>query len=290
MNRRTLLRALPAAALASQAYPQTSAAAKSRLRTAICAYSFRQQLEKKTMSYEDLVKLAVDLQVDGLDMTVYWFPSTEDSFLLPLKRLAYKNAVEIYSISVRSDLCKPAGAAREQQMAELKKWVDVAAKLGAGHIRVFGGTVPKGSTEEQAAGWVIEMLKSGAEYSGSKGIILGLENHGGVTEKADTIIRIVKSVDSPWVGINLDTGNFNRNAIAQIGQCLPYAVNTQFKVHIRDENGASKPADWNQLVKLIAGAGYRGYFALEYEEKEDAKSAVPRFTRELNKLAAQYSA
>ena len=242
------------------------------------------------MSYDDLVKLAVDLDVDGLDLTVYWFPSTEDSFLLPLKRLAYKNAVEIYSISVRTDLCKPPGEARDKQAAELRKWVDVAAKLGAGHIRVFGGTVPKGSTEDEAANWVIEMLKPAAEYSSSKGVILGLENHGGVTAKAETIVRIVKSVDSPWVGINLDTGNFNRNAIPQIQQCLPYAVNTQFKTHIRDENGTSQPSDWNRLVQMFAAAGYRGYFALEYEAKEDAKVAVPRLTRELNKLAAQHSA
>ncbi len=241
------------------------------------------------MTYEDLVKLAVELGVDGLDLTVYWFPSTEDSFLLPLKRLAYKNAVEIYSISVRSDMCKPPGDTREKQAAELRNWVDAAAKLGAGHIRVFGGTVPKGATEDQAAGWVTEMLKSAAEYSGSKGVVLGLENHGGVTEKADTIIRIVKAVDSPWVGINLDTGNFNRNAMAQIKECLPYAVNTQFKTHIRDENGKSQPSDWDKLVKMFAASGYKGYFALEYEDKEDARAAVPRFTRELNKLAAHYS-
>jgi len=274
----------------SQVRSQTARAGKSRLRTAICAYSFRKELESKAMSYDDLVKLAVDLDVDGLDLTVYWFPSTEDSFLLPLKRLAYKNAVEIYSISVRTDLCKPPGEARDKQAAELRKWVDVAAKLGAGHIRVFGGTVPKGSTEDEAANWVIEMLKPAAEYSSSKGVILGLENHGGVTAKAETIVRIVKSVDSPWVGINLDTGNFNRNAIPQIQQCLPYAVNTQFKTHIRDENGTSQPSDWNRLVQMFAAAGYRGYFALEYEAKEDAKVAVPRLTRELNKLAAQHSA
>lgn len=288
MNRRTLLQALPAAALATRARAQTGRT-KSRLRTAICAYSFRKQLESKAMTYDDLVKLAVDLDVDGLDLTVYWFPSTEDAFLLPLKRLAYKNAVEIYSISVRTDLCKPPGEVRDKQDADLRKWVDVAAKLGAGHVRVFGGTVPKGATEEQAAGWVVEMLKPATAYSSSKGVVLGLENHGGITEKAATLVQIVKSVDSPWAGINLDTGNFNRNAIAQIQQCLPYAVNTQFKTHIRDENGASQPSDWGRLVRMFAESGYRGYFALEYEDKEDAAVAVPRLTRELNKLAVQYS-
>src|SRR4029453_882086 len=114
-----------------------------------------------------------------------------------------------------------------KQAADLRKWVDVAQKLGASHIRVFGGTIPKGSTEEQAAGWGAEMLKPASEYSGSKGVILGLENHGGITEKAATIVKIVKNVDSPWVGINLDTGNFNRDAYKQMKMCLPYPVNLQ---------------------------------------------------------------
>ena len=284
MTRRDLVRILPALA-ATPLVAQGTAQQKPRLRTAICAYSYRDDLQNKRMNYEDLVPLAVETGVDGLDLTVYWFPSTEDSFLLPLRRLAYKNAVEIYSISVRSDLCKPPGSARDKEAVELRKWVDVAQKLGASHIRVFGGTVPKGSTEEQASGWVAEMLKAASEYSGSKGVILGLENHGGVTERADTIIKIVKTVDSPWVGINLDTGNFHRDAYGQIEKCLPYAVNAQFKAEIRDEQGRSQRSDWKRLVDMFARSGYRGYFALEYEAKEPARSAVPRLTRELNEIA-----
>jgi sugar phosphate isomerase/epimerase len=283
MNRRDLLKTLPAALAAASGAP-LPAAQTSRLRTAICAYSFREPLSKKSMTYDDLVRLAVDLDVDGLDLTVYWFPSTEDSFLLPLRRLAYRNAVEIYSISVRTDMCKPAGAARDQQAAELRKWVDVANKLGASHIRVFGGTVPKDATEQQAAGWVTEMLRDAAPYAGSKGVILGIENHGGVTEKAETIVGIVRGVDSPWVGVNLDTGNFRRDAYRQISMILPYAVNAQFKTQIRDENGNEVPSDWPRLVRMFRDHGYRGYFALEYEEKEDPRVAVPRLTKKMNEI------
>ncbi|MEJ7608479.1 MAG: TIM barrel protein [Bryobacteraceae bacterium] len=164
MTRRTLLSSLPAALFAEVRKP--------RLRTAICAYSFRTQLQAKAMKYEDLIPLAVETNADGLDLTVYWFPNTDDSFLLPLRELAYRNAVELYSISVRSDLCKPPGPARDKEAAELRRWVDVAAKLGASHIRVFGGTVPKGSTIDECAAWVVEMLRSASSYSGSKGSFL----------------------------------------------------------------------------------------------------------------------
>jgi L-ribulose-5-phosphate 3-epimerase len=288
--RRNLFQIAAAGALSSLAPAQTSSSSnsKARLRTALCAYSFRKDLEAKRMTYADVIRLAVDLDVDGVDMTVYWLPDTSDATLLPLRRLAYRNAVEIYSISVRTEMTKPPGADRDKEIAGLRKWVDVADKLGAGHIRVFGGKVPAGATEDQAAQWVADVLKVGTEYAGSKGIILGLENHGGITERADTVIKIVKGVNSPWLGINLDTGNFNKNAYKQIEMCLPYAVNAQLKTHIKaGEDGRSEPADWDRIVRLFAASGYKGYFALEYEENEDAKVAVPRYTKELNKLVAK---
>lgn len=290
MNRRQLLKALPAAALPALS---TAAAAqsgrKSRLRTALCAYSFRQALQAKELQYSDLIPMAVDNGIDGLDLTVYWFPNTSDSFLLPLRREAYRNAVEIYSISIRTNMCQPTPELREKEIAEVRKWVDVANTLGAGHIRVFGGNVPKDATEDQAAGWVKEVLKRSADYAATKGIILGLENHGGITERAERIIEIVKAVDTPWVGINLDTGNFNRRVFEQIEMCLPYSVNVQVKAEMRDDTGQRGRQDWNRVVGMIARSGYRGYLALEYESQEPAATAVPRLLGELRQVMAKHS-
>ncbi len=293
MNRRDLLKTMPSLAALHLAplglAQQPGIEKKPRLRTAICAYSFRRALQTKKMTYDDLVRLAVELDTDGLDLTVYWFPSTEDSFLLPLRRLAYRNAVEIYSISIRTDMCRPTPELREKEVAEVRKWVDVADKLGAGHIRVFGGNVPKGESEDVAATWVTEILKRAGEYAGSKGVILGLENHGGITARAERIIQIVKAVDSPWVGINLDTGNFLQDAYGQIEMCLPLTVNAQFKTEIRDTEGKRVDSDWDRIMRMFAKAAYKGYLALEYEAQEDPATAVPRMTRQLNELARKYS-
>jgi sugar phosphate isomerase/epimerase len=266
MHRRQLLQSIPALALAAT---PAAAAAKGRLRSAICAYTFRDALKDKKMSYDDIIRLAVELDLDGVDFTVYWFPDTSDAFLLPLKRLAFREAVEIYSISVRTEMTQPTPDLQAKQLEDLKKWVDVAEKLGAGHIRVFGGKIPKGATEDQAAGWVAEVLKRGADYAGKKGVILGLENHGGITEKAETIVKIVKQVDSPWVGVNVDTGNFNRNAYAQLETIMPWAVNVQVKTECKpDDTGKPAPSDWDRIARMLIEKGYRGYLALEYEGKD----------------------
>ncbi len=282
MQRRHFLSLLPASAIfAGEPGP--------RLRPALCAYSFRTELASKKMTYEDLIRYAAEHKLDGVDLTVYWFPSTEDKFLYGLKQLAYKLGVEIYSISVRTDMCKKPGPEVDKELAEVKKWVDVASKLGAGHIRVFGGKVPDNSSEAEAAGWVVNVLGRAAEYAGSKGVILGLENHGGITDKAATIIDIVKRVNSPWVAINLDTGNFKTKIYQQIETIAPYAVNVQVKVEV-SEDGVKGVSDWDRVSKILVANKYRGYLALEYEDAGGAMQTIPGHLERLRKVCAKYSA
>lgn len=281
MQRRHFLSLLPASAVfASEPGP--------RLRPALCAYSFRKELESKKMSYEDIIRYAAEHKLDGVDLTVYWFPSTEDKFLYGLKQLAYKLGVEIYSISIRTDMCKRPGPEADKELAEVRKWVDVAAKLGAGHIRVFGGRVPKESNEAEAAGWVVQVLGQAAKYAGSKGVILGLENHGGITDKAETIVDIVKRVNSPWVAINLDTGNFKTKVYPQIELIAPHSVNVQVKVEI-SEDGVKAKSDWDRVAKILVANKYRGYLALEYEAAENPATAIPGHLVTLRKVCAKYS-
>jgi hypothetical protein len=72
MNRRSFL-TTAGAAVAAAAIPRSSQSqsppGKARLRTGLVAYSFRQALQAKTMTYEDLIHLAVETGTDGIDMT-----------------------------------------------------------------------------------------------------------------------------------------------------------------------------------------------------------------------------
>jgi sugar phosphate isomerase/epimerase len=290
MNRRELLKTLPAAfALPAAAAPRQVQGGKARIKTAICAYSFRDALGAGKLTYEDLVDMAVENGVDGLDLTVYWFPKENlDQFYSSLRRKAFVSAVEIPAIAIRSDLCQKRPNDQQREAAWLNYWVDAADRLGASHIRIFGGNVPQDSTEDEAAQWVTEILKRSADYAGKKGVILGLENHGGITLHAKRIIEIVEAVNHPFVGINLDTGNFRSDPYEQIQMCIPYAVNSQYKVNIRDDGGREK-SDWDRITKMFADAGYKGYISLEYEAEEDPFTAVPRHLKTMRELAKKYS-
>jgi sugar phosphate isomerase/epimerase len=298
VNRRTFLAAAGTVAAAAAAPDRASAGwqpqttpPKPRFRTGLVAYSYRQALQAKTMTYEDLIRIAVETGTDGIDMTVYWMPSTTDDFVLPLRRLAYRNRVEIYSIGTRVRLAQPTPELREKELVELRKWVDVAQKIGATHVRVFGGPIPPGATLEQAIGFAAETFKRGAEYSGARGVILGLEDDGGITDFARETIDIVKRADSPWAGMNLDIGNFRPPKVyEQIEISIPHAVSTHIKTEIAQDDGKTRaPADWNRVFGMFARHGYRGYMGLEYEAADDPTATVPGHLRRLKELAVKYS-
>ena len=287
MNRRQLLQGLAALGAASRLPGQSQP--KCHLRPGLVAYSYRQALAAKTLSYEALIRRVSELGLDGLDTTVYWFPDTSDQYLATLRRTAYKNAVSLYSIAVRIRLAQPTPALQLAEFESLKKWVDVAEKLGSSHIRVFGGAIPKGATDAQAIGWAVEVLKRCSEYSGSKGIILGVEDDGGLTTTAEPTVQIVKQTDSPWAGINLDTGNFPKDGYSQVALCLPYASSVHFKAEIANANGVKEKADWDRLIGMFANAGYKGYLSLEYENAAAAETDIPNLAAELRRGIRKYS-
>jgi len=253
----------------------------------LVAYTYRYQLESKKLTYEDVIRMVADFGLEGLDTTVYWFPDTSNQYLASLRRTAYKNGVSLYSVATRVRLCQPTPELQLAEVENAKKWVDVAERLGATHVRVFGGSIPKGASEDQAIGWASETLKRAAEYAGSKGIILGVEDDGGLTTNAGPTIAIVKKADSPWAGMNLDSGNFPKDGYAQTEMAIPYAVSTHIKSLISGPDGTKEKSDWDRLFGMFAKGGYRGFVSLEYEDK-DAETAVPLLVPELLKAARKY--
>jgi sugar phosphate isomerase/epimerase len=257
-----------------------------RLLPGCCAYSYGSYLAKKSMTMEEFILKAVELGVLGVDITTYWLKSTAPSYLTGLRNFAYRHGMPFSGLAIGADLCQPEGAKREETLETVHKWVDATELLGASHLRVFGDKLPPGSTPEQGIGWVAETLKSACEYAGGKGIILGLESHSGLTTKAVNIVEILKRVDSPFAGCNLDISNFPENPYEQIELCLPYATHT----HIRDMYGEPKqPLELDRIWQMFAKNGYNGYMSAEYEGKEDAMTGVPKLVEKIKGLCRKYS-
>lgn len=295
VNRRSFLRSGCVAGLGLTAGHTAGAMAPiahtggSRLKLSIAAYSFRKELkaDPPQMTLVDgFVDFAAQQGLDAIEPTSYYFPEpVTPEYLLELKRRAFLQGLDISGTAIGNVYTHPKGPARDSEIQKTKTWIDHAALLGAPCIRVFAGKIQEGCTLELARQYTIECLEEACAYAATKGVFLALENHGGIVDTADHMLPIVQAVNSPWFGVNLDSGNFtSEDPYTDIAKMVPYAVTVQVKVEINPGGKGKVPADLPRIMKIIKDSGYRGYVALEYEAEEPVMEAAPKVLAKLKEL------
>jgi L-ribulose-5-phosphate 3-epimerase UlaE len=150
---------------------------------------------------------AYRIGLDGVEITLYWLPSGGFS-LSDLKRLALLRGLPISCAGISTDFCSPSKSERDRMITKVDEGLKLAETLGAPCLRVFGGQVLEGHIETKTRERVIEALKRCVCLAENQGIVLALENHHGITARADDVIEILERVGSPWLRLNLDLGNY----------------------------------------------------------------------------------
>lgn len=279
------------------AVPPMERGGKGTMRLGLAAYSLRDRFKHGSdrrpgqpapadaIDMLDFIDYCAEHGCDGAEVTSYYFPpEVGEAFLLQVKRRAFLRGVTISGTAIGNTFTHAPGEKRAGQIALTKAWIDRAAILGAPHVRVFAGD-SQGQLMDVEQRLCIEALEECGDYAGTKGVFLGLENHGGIVAEAADLLDIVRAVRSPWVGINLDTGNFHTaDPYGDLAACAPYAVNVQIKTEIQARGQRKQAADLPRLVRMLRDANYQGFVTLEYEGAEAAASAVPRHLKELRKL------
>lgn len=294
MDRRSFLAAVAAAPfgapLARTSIDPIKRTGPPHMKLSLAAYSFRDALSgpKKSMTLDDFVDLASTYDLDAIEPTSYYFPEpATPAYCRALRRHAFVQGLGISGTAVRNTFTHPPGPALDKEIDHVKRWIDLAAELHAPTIRIFAGDLQKGTSEADARRWCIDAIHRACEYAGTRGIILALENHGGIVSTPEQLLAIVTAVKSEWFGVNLDSGNFHgADPYADLARLAPYAVVVQVKVEMTIGKGPKQPADMARVIKMLKAVNYRGYVALEHEAAEDPRETVPKYLKQLRALVA----
>jgi sugar phosphate isomerase/epimerase len=265
------------------------------LRLSLAAYSFRDYFAPKKALAEgerqidlfQFIDYCAEHGCDGAELTSYYFPKEPTpQFLRDVRRHAFLRGISVSGTSVGNTFTFPHGEERDREIANVKRWIDYAAVLGAPHIRVFAGAARKEQSRDEAQRLCIEALEECGAYAGEKAIFLGIENHGGIVADPAGLLAIVRAVKSPWIGVNLDTGNFRTaDPYASLAECAPYAVNVQVKGEVHPAGAKeSVPADLPRVMQILRAVNYQGWVALEYESKPSPWQGVPPLLAQLREL------
>lgn len=256
------------------------------VKLSLAAYSYRNYLDlkKPTMTLFDFIDIAAWGPLDAVELTSYYFADTSDGYLEKLKTRCKQHGLAISGVPVGNNFCVRDEAKRKIEVQNVKDWTERAARLGAPTVRIFAGSLEKGDTLEDAQKRVVAAMNECCEHAEKHGVMLALENHGGITDTAEHLLELVKPVRSKALGVNIDTGNFHTpDPYADIAKIAPYGVVAQVKTEMLPNN-KKEDADLARVIKILKDANFHGYVALEHEAAEDPKVAVPRYLKLLRKL------
>ena len=268
------------------------------MKLSLAAYSFNRQLQRNwptpressgKMNLMQFIDFCAEMDLDATELTSYYFPQkVTNRYLNRIKEKTFRLGLDISGTAIGNDFCIPPGERRDTELEMARKWIDYAAKMGAPVIRIFAGKVTPGGTEAEALDLCVAGINESVAYAAKRGVVLALENHGGITATPEQLLAIVERVDdSPWFGVNFDSGNFRTDdPYRDLEKIAPYAVNAQVKVAVNPDNAGKQPADLKRIIEILKGVAYRGYVVLEYEASEDPRTSIPKYLDQLRELIA----
>ncbi len=270
----------------SQEVKKINSAAGNRFKISLNAYSFNNPLTNKKTTLDEVLEFCAKENFDAIDMTGYYFPGypeiPSDEYIYHLKRKAHTLGVEISGTGIRNEFAEPDKTKRAAEVLFVKRWIEVAAKLGAPVIRIFTGkALPPGHTWEEVEQWIIEDIITCAEYGKKMGVIVAVQNHNDFVKTADQAMDIIKKVNSEWFGLVLDTGSFvTLEPYSEIRKTANHAVNWQVKEKL-NYNGKTEDMDLEKLFRIVNESTYRGYLPIETLTPGDPFLIVPPFLKKV---------
>jgi sugar phosphate isomerase/epimerase len=301
ITRRNLLSAAAVAGVASIALGQevtTSGAGapgkRPGNRIGISTYSFWQFRHNDMRDCERCIEMAADVGFDGVEILHRQMEREDNGYLQTLKRRAFLLGLDLMGFSTHQTFLSPDVAKRQQNIDHTIKCLHLAHDMGIATMRVQSGNwntrksfddlMAHRGIEEPLAGhsdedgfkWVHECYEKILPVAEKLGVCMGFENHWGLGRTPEGLLRIVDAFNSPWLKLTLDTGNFLEDPYDKLIKCAPKAALVQAKTYFGGGMWYTLDLDYPRIAKIFRDANYRGYISLEFEGKEDPRTAVPK--------------
>ncbi|MDC0934969.1 sugar phosphate isomerase/epimerase [Pirellulales bacterium] len=263
-----------------------------------------QQTPPKAMTLEDFIDRAAELGVDGVSLESCFIPQKDDSGYLASvrERLDGYGFDRVYAWGHPDGL---EGGKNTEEFSEMIRSFGHAEQIGAKVMRVVGSSLMfRFEDHQEQIARLASMFREAIKVAEDCDIKMAIENHIDFT--GNEILQLLERVDSPYLGLNFDTGNFARlldDPIKAMEKLAPYTLAT----HIKDlkVNPQASVDDWYffstapvgdgfidnlKLAQLLKQADYQGFLAMEldflhpdYQADEDA--AVAKSVEVLRQIA-----
>ncbi len=243
---------------------------------------------------EEVIEAAARLELDGVEILHQQMASEATPYLQKLKRLSFIHGLDLYALSIHQGFVSPDSQVRQRNINHTVHCIRLAHELGIPAIRLNSGrwgtvksfdelmktegqepTLP-GHTVDEAFGWVIDSIEECLPDAEKYGVILALENHWGLTCTPEGVNRIVSAINSEWLKVTMDCGNFLSEPYQKLEQIAPETVLVHAKTYYGGGEWYTLDLDYARIGEILREVGFQGYVSIEFEGKADADVGVPK--------------
>ena len=231
---------------------------------------------------EQVPALLKDLNIKGVVWNDIFMKSWDKPYLDSLKKAAADNGILTAGMIMEGDLSGDDDAARRRQIEENKRKLAAAAYLGCPVVRMnLGGSGDDQKDSTLGVQRVIEAFNEILPLAQKYNIKITIENHGGVSKKADWILAVINGTDPKWVGSCLDFGNWSDDVrYAETRKLATYAYHVHAKTHNFGNDGEETQVRYGRVLGMMKHAGYNRAVSIEFEGGGDQVEGVKK-TRDL---------
>ena len=189
--------------------------------------------------------------------------------------LMKKKGLSFVNLGSSATLHFPEGTEREKNLADGKRYIDLARQLYCPYVRVFPNNFSKERDKAETMSLISKGLLELGEYAKNRKVTVLMETHGDVV-KIEDILRIMQSAEHPNVGLIWDPAN-----MWTITREAPAEAYTQLKkyirhTHIKDAKLVDGKLQYTLLgqgevpifeaVDALSKGGFNGYYSFEWEK------------------------
>lgn len=282
---------------ASEAQPISPLGPRRTYPIVLSTYSLWRFHNEELRDFDKCIDIADEMGFDGVELLLYQLEQNEllsHAKLMSYKRHALRLGLPLVGLSTHQGFVSPDRQVRKENIDRTIGQIEMAYCLGISVMRVNTGrwgtsgsfdelmknrgieSPLAGYTDEDAYPWVIEALEACLPTAEKCGVVLALENHWGLGLTPEGILRIVDAVDSPWLQITTDTGNFLDDPYERLEKIAPKTIFVQAKTYYGGGEWYSLDLDYARIGQILRKHNYRGFISLEFEGKEDYRTAIPK--------------
>jgi sugar phosphate isomerase/epimerase len=194
------------------------------------------------------------------------------------RRQFASSGIKVACVSSSARMGEEDPGKRAKEIADAKRFIDLASTLGAPYVRVFGdgAAVPKGSAPgEELKARVAAGLRELGEYAGGKRVTVILESHDNFTSSA-TLAEVLERVNSPHAALLWDA----HHTFATGGEDPEFTVKHLGKwirhTHLKDSVQSGDDRKYvltgrgtvpvKRQIDALRSIGYGGYLCFEWEK------------------------